>query len=173
LFIPKIAYVSGGLTKMSETKRKRLRRFYESIGRVCEAEGLVPYIPHKYGDPKLLAHLTPAQIDRIDRLAVTQSYLLIAYVGDATTGGGIEVEMANHAYKPVILAYERKALEAREISRLVRGNPSIRDQVPFDTTREAMSGIKLAIQKFEAEILAENLPDILSLARPEREPRLF
>lgn len=159
----KMVYISGALTDMSEEARAQLRTFYDELGQVCREFGHEPYLPHVYGDPKRVAHLTAQQIDRIDRLAVTQSYLVVAYVGVASTGVGIEIECAYHANKPVILLYEKSKLDERRISRLVRGNPAIRGQIVFEDFGDAKAQLRTFLAKFTDDIRTENLPPPLSV----------
>ncbi|HUD11501.1 MAG TPA: hypothetical protein VMS08_03750, partial [Candidatus Saccharimonadia bacterium] len=87
---PKSIYIAGALTDMPEPRRAMLREFYESLAVICEDFGFAPYLPHQHSDPALMTELTPNRVDRIDRLAVTSSYLVLAYVGVASTGIGIE-----------------------------------------------------------------------------------
>ena len=151
-------YISGALTSISEQERIQLRKFYEELGEICKEYNFEPYIPHIYGDPKFLAHLTAEQIDRRDRLAVTQSCLVIAYVRIPSTGVGIEIELAYHSNKPVILLYEKEKFEQRIISRLVRGNPSIKHEIVFSDFEDAKEKLKIYLNNFLEEIKAEDLP---------------
>ncbi len=160
--MPKMVYISGALTDMTEEERAKLRHFYEAIGKLCEEFKFETYLPHVYGDPKLVAHLSPAEIDRIDRLAVTQSYLVVAYVGIASTGTGIEIELAHHANKPVILLYERAKLDQRLVSRLVRGNPAVSQHIAFADFDDALRQLRGALETFCDRIAGETLPPPLS-----------
>lgn len=162
--IQKTVYVSGALSDMSEDERARLRVFYNDIGDVCREFGLEPYCPHIYGDPKLVAHLTPREIDRIDRLAVTQAFLVIAYVGVPSLGVGIEIELAHHSDKPVVVLFEKDKGEARRISRLVRGNPAVMDEIIFEDFEEALQKLRIFLRQFRKKISAERLPAPLSLS---------
>lgn len=51
----KMVYISGALTDMSEEDRAKLRQFYTELGEICTQFGFEPYLPHVYGDPKLVA----------------------------------------------------------------------------------------------------------------------
>jgi hypothetical protein len=161
--IQKTAYIAGALSDMTEEERAKLRAFYVDMAGVCREFGLEPYVPHVYGDPKLLADLTPKQIDRIDRLAVTQAYLVIAYVGVSSTGVGIEIEMAHHSNTPVVILFEKSKMEERRISRLVRANPAVVDEIAFDDFGEALQLLRKFLAKFRKSIASENLPSPLSL----------
>ncbi|MFH1111975.1 MAG: XRE family transcriptional regulator [Patescibacteria group bacterium] len=152
---------------MTEEERSKLRRFYEDLGTICSEFGFTPYIPHIYGDPAKFKDLSPEQIDRMDRLAVTQSYLVVAYVGVASTGVGIEIEMAYHANKPTVLLYEKTKLHNHLISRLVRGNPTVTHQIVFDDELDAFEDAKSQLRNFLHEFCSsnatENLPEPISL----------
>lgn len=163
--IQKTAYISGALSDMEEAQRARLRLFYEDLGKVCQEAGLEPYLPHLFGDPKLVAHLTPKEIDRIDRLAVTQSFLVVAYVGMPSLGVGIEVELAHHANKPVILLFEKSKGEARRISRLVRGSPAVIHEIAFEDFDDALTQLRAFFKQFRKTLESENLPAPLTLAK--------
>ncbi len=124
-----MAYISGPLTGLTEAQRQYLFPLYEAIGKMFEEEfGIIGYVPHVYGDPVKMAHLSAPNIDQIDRKAVTQSYIMIAYVGIPSTGVGIEIEMANHSNVPVLLIYENNIT----LSRLVRGSPASMGEIRFD-----------------------------------------
>lgn len=166
--VQKTVYVSGALSDMTEEERARLRVFYEDIGKTCQEFGLEPYIPHLYGDPKLVAHLTPKDIDRIDRLAVTQSFLVVAYVGMPSLGVGIEVELAHHANTPVVIMFEKSKGEARRISRLVRGNPAVKHEIAFDDFGDALKQLREYLKHFRKAIEGENLPAPLTLTELKR-----
>lgn len=165
----RMAYISGALTDMSEEQRQGLRAFYESLGEICAEYGFEPYIPHIYGDPKRTAHLSPKEIDRIDRQAVTQSFFTVAYVGVPSTGVGIEIEAAYHAARPVILLYEKRKLKERLISRLVRGNPAVVEQIAFEDFEDARRKFRAFLPRFAdianfLDVEGSSLPDPLRIA---------
>ncbi len=161
--IKKTVYISGALTDMTESKRAALRKFYDKLGSICEEFGLEPYNPHVYGDPKNVAQLTPVEIDRIDRLAVTQSYLVVAYVGVPSIGVGLEIELAHHANKPVVLLFEKEKLEKRRITRLVRGNPAVVCEIGFKDFHDAFSQLSTFLAGFQQMIRSESLPPPLTI----------
>lgn len=160
----KTVYIAGALTGRNPQELAELRQFYEHIGDACRQFGLTPYLPHQYSDPELAARLTPAHVDRLDRLAVTQAYLVVAYVGIPSLGVGIEVEMAHHANKPVVLVYEASALERRHVSRLMRGNPGVIHEIAFEDRDDAVEQIRDYIKTFAFKIQDEHLPEPFSLA---------
>jgi len=157
------AYIAGALTNVPPELRELLQKFYVELGGVCREFGFFPYIPHIYADPKTAPHLTKTQVDRIDRLAVTLSYIVIAYIGVPSTGVGIEIECANHANKPVVVFYEKEKHEARLISRLVRGNRAIWHEIAFKDFEDAKRKLRKFLTRFCKKIGSENLPEPLSV----------
>ena len=150
--VQKFVYISGALTDMSEDERARLRSFYESLADVCLEAGFNAYLPHVYSDPATALALQPDQVDLLDRTAVTLSYLVIAYVGVPSFGVGIEVEMAHHAHKPVILLCEKEKLETRRVSRLVRGNPRVIQTIAFSDFADGAVQIRTALAMFKEAV---------------------
>jgi len=71
--------------------------------------------------------------------------LLIVVAILPSWGGGIEVEMANQSGVPALLICKRKKLEARKISRLLRGNPAFRNReiITFDDYDEALRKLRM------------------------------
>lgn len=161
-----IVYISGALTDMPEEKRQELREFYDRIGMVCQEFGLIPYLPHISGDPQRLPNVTPEQINIIDRRAVTQSILVIAYIGVPSLGVGIEIELAYHSYKSLILIYEKKALETKpsRISRLVRAHPAVIAHIVFETKENVYDELRKTLKEYiDNERALPWLPGILKI----------
>ncbi len=160
----KMVYISGPLTSVDQMTMTALKAFYESVGDVCKEFGFEAYIPHVFSDPDKAADLTAAQVDLIDRKAVTSSYAVFAYVGIPALGCGIEVEMAYHANVPVFLMYEDdETLKAhgKRVSRLVRGNPGVKKHIRFLTFPQALHEVRAALQEFVDGMKDSVLPDVL------------
>lgn len=157
----KYAYISGALTNMSDEARATLRDFYEKLAGICREFGLGAYVPHLVSDPKLAAHLTPQEVDDLDREAVMGSCLLVAYVGVASLGVGIEIEMAYHAHKPVVLLCEKETVDARKLSRLVRGNRMVMEEVLFRDLTEAEEKFRVFLRTFCAAHRDPKIPQHL------------
>lgn len=159
----RMVYISGALSDMNDAERARLRTFYEWIAAVCEEHGFDSYLPHKFSDPVRHRDKTPQQVDILDRTAVTLSYLVIAYVGTPAFGVGIEIEMAFHANKPVVLLFEKERADQRRVSRLVRGNPSVWREIPFADHEDAIRQLKEYLPEFLKEMRDQEFPPPLSV----------
>jgi hypothetical protein len=159
----KSVYIAGPLTDLVPEKRAMLREFYESLGQVCTEFGLEPYLPHQHSDPANQSHLTPQRVDQIDRLAVTQSVLVVAYVGVPSLGVGIEIEIAHHASKPVVILAEQTKIVARRITRMVRGNPAVMSEIAFRDFEDAKIQLHQFLRGFVQAMSDEQLPRPLRL----------
>jgi hypothetical protein len=150
----KIAYVCGPLTELKTEEKTRVKSFYQRIGDACgEITGLRAFVPHEHFDPIKHAHFTPQQVDETERNQVCNKTSVLIVVAIAPSwGGGIEVEMANQNNVPVILLCEREKLQARQISRLLRGNPAAKVIIEYDTEDEAILELKKAIGSLVQEI---------------------
>lgn len=157
-----LLYVSGALSDVPKGIRRSYIDFYESIGKVVESVGLYPYIPHRNTDPVRHKDVSPREVDIIDRTAVTSAVLIIAVADNPSLGVGIEVEMAYHAHKPVILLCKEERIIERRISRLMRGNPAIVREIIFNDFDEALKELAQYLNAFLKERKESILPDVLA-----------
>lgn len=158
-----IVYVSGALSDVPAAIRPLYLDFYESIGRKVETLGLVAYVPHLNTDPVRHKNVTPKQVDLIDRTAVTSAMLVVAVADNPSLGVGIEVEMAYHANKPVVLVCQRERIEQRLISRLIRGNPAVIHEIIYVDFADARALLETFILSFLKEQAESILPKTLKV----------
>jgi len=161
-----IVYVSGALSDVSADIRPQYIEFYEAIGRMVTSIGLTPYVPHQNTDPVRHKDVTPAEVDMIDRTAVTSSILVVAVADNPSLGVGIEVEMAYHARKPVVLLCHCDRIAERRISRLIRGNPSVIHEIIYGDRDGAITELETFIRSFLRQQAKSILPKTL-IALPE------
>jgi len=144
----KFAYFTGKLTGLSEDRREATLMLYERIAAYIEGGFPIKvYLPHRVSDPVAHKDWTPEQVDQLDRRAVTMSSFIIAMVNDDSVGAGIEIELAHHANKPVFLLVEKAKLDARLVSRLVRGNPAVVVVISYVDTEDMIEQLDDAITK--------------------------
>lgn len=157
----KLVYISGALTDLPDAIRQQYIEFYEAIGRMVESLGLIPYVPHWNTDPVRHKNVTPTEVDTIDRMAVTSAMLVIAVADNPSLGVGIEVEMAYHASKPVVLLCRKEYVEQRRISRLIRGNPGVIQEILYTNRDDALADLKMFIRSLLKDLAESILPQIL------------
>lgn len=163
--IGNIVYVSGALSDVPQDIRQSYLDFYEAIGRMIESLGLTPYIPHLNTDPVRHKDVTPKQVDLIDRTAVMSSMLVVAVADNPSLGVGIEVEMAYHANKPVVLICRGDKIRERKISRLIRGNPAVVHEIEYFDEADALSLLEGFIVQFLRDAEQSVLPRSLVPSR--------
>lgn len=156
-----VVYVSGALTDVPTETRPKYIAFYEDLGRMINNLGLTAYVPHWNTDPVKHKDVTPRQVDLIDRTAVTSAMLVLVVADNPSLGVGIEVEMAYHAGKPVVLLASSERVERRLISRLVRGNPSVTHEILYSTFEQGVQEAEAFIRHFLEDLSQSVLPTIL------------
>ena len=135
------AYISGALTALEDAQRTKL--FYEMLAEIASGARLRPYLPHRVTDPVTTAHLDARAVYDIDRAHVASAAVVIAYAGIPSFGVGIEVELAREHGIPVVLVVERE----RAISRLLLGNPAVREVVRFADLEGLRHGLAAALAR--------------------------
>src|SRR5690242_3993200 len=132
-------YISGPLTGISNLSgSEQLKSFYEAIALECHELGLAPYLPHQNEtDPEENPDLPPREVYELDKLAVINAELVIAYVGLASIGVGMELGWADAWGIPVILLYEK----GKTISRLPRGIPDV-IEIEFESYDQALKDLR-------------------------------
>lgn len=145
--IRKPAYVCGPLTELPQKRQVRVKALYSKIGDLLEElTGVRAFVPHEHYDPVAHAHFIPRDIDAAERKQVCKGTSLLIVVAIVPSwGGGIEVEMANRSGVPVIVLCDRKKLDARKISRLLRGNPAIHAILSHKSDKELFSSLRNTI----------------------------
>jgi hypothetical protein len=128
-------YMSGPLSAVSDVEQNRLEQeVYNKVDDACLEIGLDCYCPHqtKTTPSNSIEH---GQIWDIDYEMVVSSDVLVAYISHPALGVGAEIEMAREAHNDIILLVEYDDWEAdmEDVSRLVTGNPAIRDLLDFQT----------------------------------------
>ena len=162
----KLVYISGALSDVPDNIRQQYLDFYESIGQMVESVGLTPYLPHQNTDPVRHKDVTPQQVDIIDRTAVTSAMLVVAVADNPSLGVGIEVEMAYHAAKPVVLLCHRDRIAERRISRLIRGNPGVVHEIIYADRGDALLELEAFVRSFLKRQAESVLPRAL-IAMPQ------
>lgn len=78
-------------------------------------------------DPEEDPQVPADRVFQIDSYELEKSDVMIAYVGEPSTGTGIEIEYARERNIPVYLLYEKD----RRISRMLIGAPHIKGRIEF------------------------------------------
>jgi hypothetical protein len=145
----KSAYICGPLTELPPEQQASVKALYEAIGDVCsQVLGMESFVPHKYYDPIANADATPPEVDGAERRQICHKTSVLVVVAIAPSwGGGIEVEMANTKGVPALILCDAKQLAARKISRLLRGNPAVKEVLAYHSPEEMLPLLKLSLRK--------------------------
>jgi len=133
--------VAGPLTICSN--HNEIRKFYDQILKVCSKLGYKAYNGYKFTDPYKHPDPKPSYIYNNNKTIVSDARLIIAYVGEPSTGTGQELEIAANHKIPIILVYEK----GKKISRMVLGNPLVIERIVFSKFEESLKYIEKAIKK--------------------------
>ncbi|TSC56457.1 MAG: XRE family transcriptional regulator [Parcubacteria group bacterium Gr01-1014_18] len=132
-------YVSGALTNIQE----ETKLFYEKIGALFTKNGRFAYIPHKKSDPIEFASLDPGAVYQMDSMAILNSKLIVVYLGQPSTGVGIEMEIAKSRDIPMVLLYE----QTKTVSRMALGMPNIKKIIKFTNFDDALEQLEQGLQQ--------------------------
>lgn len=137
------SYISGALTGIENAET--IKSFYESIGLLCEELGFKSYVPHLHTDPIKNPDVTPQQVFETDKHQVTNSDLVIAYLGYPSLGVGMELAFAEMEDIPVILIYEKN----KSISRFPRGIPTKIAEIQFTNYEDALEQLRKVLKSWQ------------------------
>jgi hypothetical protein len=113
----------------------RLETLYEKIGSICESRNFKTFIPHRDANIRRIHDFTPQKLYLINMEKLVEVDLVIAYVGQPSTGVGMEIQQACVLGKDTILISEADS----PVSMLLTGCPNIISHIRFKDFNEAAS----------------------------------
>ena len=141
----KTAYICGPLTELPPDVQESVRNLYSRIADAHKQYfDIRAFVPHEHYDPIRHSNFLPEDVDEAERDQVCNKTSVLIVVAIAPSwGGGIEVEMANHSGVPAILFYPK----GKKVSRLLRGNPAIKETMEYTIEQIGIWGLMSVIQK--------------------------
>jgi nucleoside 2-deoxyribosyltransferase len=146
-----LVYISGALTGIKNSVE--IKAFYEAIGSLCQQIGFQAYVPHLKTDPTNNPDVSPRQVFETDKLQVSKSDLVIAYLGSPSFGVGMELAYAETNAIPLILLYE----QGKNISRFPRGIPTVIYEIQFSSYEDALAQLRIILEKWSVEQSKQSL----------------
>ncbi|AFY46385.1 hypothetical protein Nos7524_0473 [Nostoc sp. PCC 7524] len=143
-------YVSGALTGINNLDS--VKEFYVTIGLLSEKMGFQTYIPHLKTDPIQHPDISPCTVFETDKHQVTESDLVIAYIGYASLGVGMELAYAETYAIPIILLYEKDKV----ISRFPRGIPTVFSEIAFTDYKDALAQLEIVLKKWRQQHIKQS-----------------
>lgn len=130
-------FFSGPLSNLKNPEKTKA--FYLKLDGVAKSLGHTTFWAFLSGtDPVKNPDVPPQEVYRRDIKALDESDIMISYVGEPSTGTGIEIEHAKETGKIVIVLYEK----GRSISRMMRGCPSVKKEIVYTSEKGAIKQLK-------------------------------
>jgi len=86
-------------------------------------------------DPIANPNVPAAKVYEVDIDQLSKSDVMVAYVGEPSTGTGIEIEFAKNHNIPVYILYEK----GKRISRMLRGCPAVKKELVFTDEADGLA----------------------------------
>lgn len=126
-------FFAGPLTELVHTAETKA--FYKQMARVAESNGYTQYWAFLHGtDPIKNPDVVASTVYQTDLNELGKSDLMIAYIGQPTTGTGQEIEFAREHNIPVYLLFEK----GKPVSRMVLGSPNVKGTIEFTSEADAL-----------------------------------
>lgn len=137
-------FFAGPLTDLKDPEKTK--KFYGQLAETALLSGVKYYWAFLNGtDPILNPDVLPSEVYRIDMSELKKSDVMIAYVGEPSTGTALEIEFAYQHKIPVYILYEK----GKKISRMLRGCPAIQGEIIFTDTADALEKFGNLLQKLK------------------------
>jgi len=126
-------FFAGPLTDLKDPEKTKA--FYRRLADVAHAHGFAYFWAFLSGtDPVLNPRVHPSRVYQADIQQLSHCDFMVAYMGEPSTGTGIEIEYANTHAIPVYILYEK----GKRISRMLRGCPAVKKEIVFTSPEDAL-----------------------------------
>jgi nucleoside 2-deoxyribosyltransferase len=130
-------FFAGPLTDLKNPEKTKA--FYVRLTDCAKTMGFNYFWAFLNGtDPIKNPDVSPADVYHRDIEELDKSDVMVAYMGEPSTGTGMEIEHAHHTNKPIVILYEKE----RRISRMLLGCPGIVKQIAFSSEEDALTQLK-------------------------------
>jgi len=137
-------FFAGPLTEL--INKEEMKAFYRKMGAVAKENGIDGYWAFLHGtDPELNPDVSPQVVYQTDLDELQKSDLMIAYIGEPTTGTGQEIEFAKEHNIPVYLMYEK----GKRVTRMVLGSPNIKGKIEFTSDEDALTQLDSLLKQIK------------------------
>ncbi len=127
-------FFAGPLTDLRNPTKTKL--FYKNLAAVADRNKVSYFWAFLNGtDPIANPDVPAAHVYEVDKMQLEKSDVMVAYVGEPSTGTGIEIEIAKNRGIPVYIVYEK----GQRVSRMLRGCPAVKGEIVFKTENDALA----------------------------------
>lgn len=137
-------FFAGPLTELKNPEKTKA--FYRKLARVAKVNGFDYFWAFLKGnDPIKNPDVPPGHVYKIDTYQLRRSDVMVAYMGEPSTGTGIEIQFANTHHVPVYILYEK----GKRISRMLRGCPAVKKEIVFTCEKDALTQFDSLLSKLD------------------------
>jgi nucleoside 2-deoxyribosyltransferase len=130
-------FFAGPLTNLKDPEKTKA--LYVRLATVAKDLGYEYFWAFLSGtDPIKNPDVAPSDVYHRDIKELDQSDMMIAYLGEPSTGTGIEIEHAHKTNKPIVILYEQET----HMSRMLLGCPGIVKTIIFSSEDDAVTQLK-------------------------------
>lgn len=134
-------FFAGPLTDLKNPEATKA--FYIKLADVAIQNGYTYFWAFMNGtDPIKNPEVSAHDVYMRDIAELEKSDIMIAYVGEHSTGTGLEIEHAYTKDIPVYILYEKE----KRISRMLLGCPAVKKELTFDNESDALSKFASLLQ---------------------------
>lgn len=138
-------FFGGPLTNL--TDKDATKQFYKKLADVATSNGCEYYWAFMRGtDPEENPDVPASRVYQIDTYELEKSDVMIAYVGEPSTGTGQEIEYARDRNIPVYLLFEKN----KGISRMLLGAPNVKGTIEFSDEADALAQLDALLKKLQS-----------------------
>jgi nucleoside 2-deoxyribosyltransferase len=130
-------FFAGALTDLKDPEKTKA--FYARMAGIAKEMGFDYFWAFLSGtDPIKNPDVAPGDVYHRDIEELDKSDMMVAYIGEPTTGTGIEIEHAHQTNKPIVILYE----QGKHMSRMLLGCPGIVQKIEFSSEDDALKQLK-------------------------------
>ena len=127
-------FFAGPLTDLKNPAATK--SFYKKLAGVAQKRKFDYFWAFLNGtDPIKNPDVSPKKVYQVDTKELSRSDITVAYLGEPSTGTGIEIEFARTHHIPVYILYEK----GKKISRMLRGCPAVKKELVFTSESDALT----------------------------------
>lgn len=127
-------FFAGPLTDLRDPIKTKA--FYKRLAAVADLNKVDYFWAFLNGtDPIANPDVPAPKVYEVDKRELEQSDAMVAYVGEPSTGTGIEIEIAKNRSIPVYILYKK----GQRVSRMLRGCPAVKDEIVFENETDALA----------------------------------
>lgn len=135
-------FFAGPLTDLREPAKTKA--FYKRLAAVTEKNKVNYFWAFLNGtDPIANPDVPAPKVYEVDKMQLENSDVMVAYVGEPSTGTGIEIEIAKNKGIPVYILYEK----GQRVSRMLRGCPAVKKELVYENEDDALKQFDALLQE--------------------------